>query len=195
MKNAEKILVTGGTGKTGRRVMTLIFIAALGALVLLVGCSGLNKVGDTIERSTAAVVSLDPKDANSYRSFALELEKTIARKPRLDPETQLYVEEVKPNLFYVTGGVYQSAFLKTGAGVIVFDAPPSFGHKLPEVIKQHAPNEAIKYLVYSHGHADHVGGASAFSDIQGLQVVAPTEVAGSIKEGGNPGILLTLPRS
>ena len=130
------------------------------------------------------------EDANSYQSFAPELEKTVARVPQLDSETQLYVEEVKPNLFYVTEGVYQSAFLKTGAGVIVFDAPPSFAHKLPEVIKQHAPNEAIKYLVYSHGHADHVGGASAFGDMQGLQVVAPTEVAASIKEEGNPGILL-----
>ena len=138
----------------------------------------------------ANAVSLNPEDANSYRSFAPELEKTIARIPQLDPETQLYVEEVKPNLFYVTEGIYQSAFLKTGAGVIVFDAPPSFAHKLPEVIKQHAPNEAIKYLVYSHGHADHVGGASVFGDIQGLQVVAPTEVAESIKEGGNPSILL-----
>lgn len=169
--------------------MTLIFIAALGALVLFVGCSALDKEVKTGERNTANVVSLNLIDSNSYRSFAPELEKTNARLPQFDPETQLYVEEVKPNLFYVTGGIYQSAFLKTGAGVIVFDAPPSFAHKLPEVINQHAPNEAIKYLVYSHGHADHVGGASAFSDIQGLQVVAPTEVAESIKEGGNPGIL------
>ena len=133
-----------------------------------------NEGAKTGERITANAVSLNPEDANSYRSFTPELEKTIARIPQLDPETQLYVEEVKPNLFYVTEGIYQSAFLKTGAGVIVFDAPPSFAHKLPEVIKQHAPNEAIKYLVYSHGHADHVGGASVFGDIQGLQVVAPT---------------------
>jgi glyoxylase-like metal-dependent hydrolase (beta-lactamase superfamily II) len=143
----------------------------------------------TGERHTANVVSLNPEDANSYRSFAPELEKTIARMPQLDPETQLYVEEVKPNLFYVTGGVYQSAFLKTGAGVIVFDAPPSFAHKLPEVIKQHAPNEVIKYLVYSHGHTDHIGGASAFSNIQDLQVVAQLKAAEGIKEGGNPNIL------
>jgi len=143
----------------------------------------------TVERKTANVVSLNPKDTNSYLSFAPELEKTILRIPKLDPETQLYVEEVKPNLFYVTEGIYQSAFLKTGAGVIVFDTPPSFSRKLPKVIKQHAPNEVIKYLVYSHGHSDHVGGASAFSDIQDLQVVAQLKTAGGIKEGGNPGIL------
>ena len=166
-----------------------IFAVVAGALVLIVGFLALNVEAETGERNTANVVSLNPKDANSYRSFAPILEKTKARIPQLDPATQMYVEEVKPNLFYVTDGIYQSAFLKTGAGVIVFDAPPSFAWKLPEIIKQRAPNEAIKYLVYSHGHADHVGGASAFKDVQGLQIVAPLKVAESIKEGGNSDIL------
>ncbi len=142
------------------------------------------------ELNTANDVSLDPEDANWYRNFTPELAKTLARIPQLDPETQLHVEEVKPNLFYVTEGIYQSAFLKTGQGIIVFDAPPSFAHKLPDAIKKSAPNEPIKYLVYSHGHADHVGGASVFGDVQGLQVVAQRDVAGAIREKANPGILL-----
>ena len=167
----------------------IMFAFVAGALVLVVGFSALNVEAETGERNTANVVGLDPKDANSYRSFAPILAKTTARKPQLDPVTQMYVEEVKPNLFYVTDGIYQSAFLKTGAGVIVFDAPPSFAWKLPEIIAQHSPDEAIKYLVYSHGHTDHVGGASAFSDVQGLQVVAPLKVAETIKEGGNSNIL------
>ena len=167
-----------------------LFALVAGAAVSIVGSLALNAQADSVERVTANVVSLNPKGANSYRSFAPVLEKTKARMPQLDPVTRMYVEEVKPDLFYVTDGIYQSAFLKTGAGVIVFDAPPSFAWKLPEMIKQHAPSEAIKYLVYSHGHADHVGGASAFSDVQGLQVVAPLEVAESIEEGGNPNILL-----
>lgn len=165
------------------------YIFAAVALVLIVGFLALSLGAKTGERNTANVVSLNPEDTNSYLSFNPELGKTIARMPQLDPETQLHVEEVKPNLYYVTEGVYQSAFLKTGAGVIVFDAPPSFAHKLPQVIKQHSPNVPIKYLVYSHGHSDHVGGASAFSNIQDLQVVAPLKIAESIKSRGNPDIL------
>jgi glyoxylase-like metal-dependent hydrolase (beta-lactamase superfamily II) len=117
------------------------------------------------------------------------LEKTLARMPQLDPETGVYVEEVKPNLFYVTGGIYQSAFLKTGEGVIVFDAPPSFAHQLPAIIAEHAPDVPITHLVYSHGHTDHVGGASVFGEIEDLQVVAPVKVAASIAEEGAPTIL------
>lgn len=140
-------------------------------------------------RYTANVVSLDPDDANYYRRFSPELPKTLSRVPQLDPETQLYVEEVKPDLFYVTEGIYQSAFLRTGQGVIVLDAPPSFAHKLPEAIKKHASIEPIKYLVYSHGHADHVGGASVFGEVQNLHIVAPKLIAEAIKEKGNPDIL------
>ena len=68
-------LVLGGTGRSGRRLMTLIFIAALGALVLFVGCSALDKEAKTGERNTANVVSLNLIDSNSYRYFAPELEK------------------------------------------------------------------------------------------------------------------------
>lgn len=141
-------------------------------------------------RYTANVVSLDPGDPNSYRAFAPELARTLARVPQLDPETQLYVEEVKPGLFYVTEGIYQSAFLKTGHGVIVLDAPPGFAHKLPGEIKKHAPDEPVTHLIYSHGHADHAGGASVFGDVKDLQVVAPAVVAETIREKGNPDILL-----
>ncbi len=158
-------------------------------LFQLSGVQPFNMGTKTRERITANAVSLNPKDANSYRSFAPILEKTKARKPQLDPVTQLYVEEVKPNLFYVTDGIYQSAFLKTGEGIIIFDAPPSFAAKLPANLEQRAPNQEIKYLVYSHSHADQFGVASVFSDIQGLQVIAPLKVAESIKEGNNPGIL------
>jgi len=67
--------------------------------------------------------------------------------------------------------------------------PPSYAHKLPKVIKEHAQNEAIKYLIYSHNHSDHVGDASVFSDIQDLLVVAPLKVAENIKVRENPNIL------
>lgn len=146
-------------------------------------------VAQTGERNTANVISLDPNHANSYKTFAPELAETLARTPQLDPETQLYVEEIEPNLFYVTGGIYNSAFLKTEEGVVVLDAPPSYAHKLPAVIAEYAPDVPITHLVYSHGHTDHVGGATVFGDVQGLEVVAPAKVAVSIAEEGAPTIL------
>ncbi|KAA3662461.1 MAG: MBL fold metallo-hydrolase, partial [Chloroflexi bacterium] len=142
------------------------------------------------ERITGNVVTLDPNGSNSYTTFAPELPATVGRVPQLDPKTGVYVEEAKPNLFYVTDGIYQSAFLKTEEGVIVFDAPPSFAHALPGVLQRYAVGEPIVYLVYSHGHTDHVGGTAVFADVPDLQVVAPVAVAESIAARGNPGILM-----
>lgn len=138
---------------------------------------------------TANAVSLDPEAPNSFRTFLPELDRTAARMPKIDPRTGLHVSEVKPNLFYVTDGVYQAAFVRTGEGIILFDAPPSFAHKLPGVIQMHASGETVKFLLYSHGHADHIGGSAALGSIQGLKVVAPTDVAQAISRANHPGIL------
>jgi hypothetical protein len=42
-----------------------------------------------------------------------------------------YVGRRERSLYRVTDGVYQSAFLTTRDGVVLFDVPPSAGHNLP----------------------------------------------------------------
>jgi len=77
-----------------------------------------------------------------------------------------YVGRVERNLYYVTDGVYQSAFLTTPDGVVVFDAPPSIGHNLRRAVDQITAAEGmpntVTHLVYSHHHADHGGAAFLF---------------------------------
>src|SRR6266571_1187091 len=55
-------------------------------------------------------------------------------------DQRYYVGRVERNLYWVTDGVYNSAFLTTADGV---------------------PN-AVTHLVYSHHHADHAGAAALF---------------------------------
>ena len=45
-------------------------------------------------------------------------------------DQRYYVGRVERNLYWVTDGVYNSAFLTTRDGVVVFDAPPSIGGNL-----------------------------------------------------------------
>ena len=137
----------------------------------------------------ANTVTLGNDPASTFRNFAPELAQTIARMPQIDPQTGLYVAEVEPGLFYVTEGVYQSAFLVTDTGITLFDAPPSFAYKLPGILAQYAPGKQIEYLIYSHGHNDHIGGSAVFSDIPGLKIVASAKTAQGIKDTARPGIL------
>ncbi len=69
-----------------------------------------------------------------------------------------FVEEIRDGLYWVTDGTYTSMFLTTGEGVIVVDAPPSFGGNILKAIAS-VTNEPITHVVYSHAHADHIGGA------------------------------------
>ncbi len=165
-----------------------VLLAALAALVVA-GPSAAEMAPKATARITANAVSFNPANPNYFGSFAPELQQTLDKVPPIDPDTGLYVAEVKPGLFYVTEGVYQSAFLKTDEGVVVFDAPPSFAHKLPEAIREHAPGAPIKYLIYSHDHADHIGGADIFSGVAGLEVVAAAPVAQNLADDPLRGVI------
>ena len=77
-----------------------------------------------------------------------------------------YVGRVERNLYWVTDGVYNSAFLATPDGVVLFDAPPSIGHNLQRAVDEMAAAEGVSntvtHLVYSHHHDDHSGASSLF---------------------------------
>jgi glyoxylase-like metal-dependent hydrolase (beta-lactamase superfamily II) len=77
-----------------------------------------------------------------------------------------YVGRVERNLYWVTDGVYQSAFLTTRDGVVLLDAPPTIGHNIrravDEIAAANGVSNKITHLIYSHHHADHVGASSVF---------------------------------
>ncbi|WP_405885333.1 MBL fold metallo-hydrolase [Streptomyces sp. NBC_01136] len=77
-----------------------------------------------------------------------------------------YVGRIKRNLYWVTDGTYQAAFLTTKEGVVLFDAPPTIGHNLQRAIDQVAAangtSNKVTHIVYSHHHTDHLGGSSLF---------------------------------
>ena len=83
-------------------------------------------------------------------------------------EQGFHVGRVERNLFWVTDGTYQSAFLATPDGVVLFDAPPTIGHNLRRAVDEITAVEGVPntvtHLVYSHHHADHAGAANLFGD-------------------------------
>ncbi|WP_316505806.1 MBL fold metallo-hydrolase [Nitrosopumilus sp.] len=67
------------------------------------------------------------------------------------------------NLYLFTEAGYNSMFIPTGEGVVVFDAPDSSGSNLVDAIAD-ITDEPITHVVYSHGHKDHIGAAHYFPD-------------------------------
>jgi glyoxylase-like metal-dependent hydrolase (beta-lactamase superfamily II) len=90
-------------------------------------------------------------------------------RPALGPalnEQGYYVGRVERNLYWVTDGTYQSAFLTTSDGVVLLDAPPTIGHNIPRAVNEIAAangvSNKVTHLIYSHHHADHAGASSLF---------------------------------
>jgi glyoxylase-like metal-dependent hydrolase (beta-lactamase superfamily II) len=81
-------------------------------------------------------------------------------------EQGFYVGRVERNLYWVTDGVYASAFLTTTDGVVLLDAPASIGGNLQRAVDQVAAENGVSrqitHLVHSHHHADHASGSGLF---------------------------------
>jgi glyoxylase-like metal-dependent hydrolase (beta-lactamase superfamily II) len=81
-------------------------------------------------------------------------------------ERGYFVGRVEKNLYWVTDGTYQAAFLTTKDGVVLFDAPPTIGHNLQRAIDEIASangvSNKVTHIVYSHHHADHLGASALF---------------------------------
>ncbi len=170
----------------------LIYKSAIFAICILgtANIAGAELQSKDIKFNPANAVSLDANHPDSFHNYAPELDKMLSRMPKLDPATGLYVEQIEKDLFFVTEGIYQSAFLVTNDGVVVFDAPPSFAEKLPSVISNAAPDTPITHLIYSHGHTDHIGGSAVFSSVPDLKVMAHEDVAESLAKAQDERILV-----
>src|SRR6202521_1969615 len=104
---------------------------------------------------------------------------------QIDPKLGYSVKSVGGGVYVISDNGWQSAFLVTDEGVIVFDAPASFGKSIPSEIAQ-VPEKPIKMLVYSHAHKDHIGGSAAFKNIKDLKIVSLDTVSDSLKEMNDP---------
>jgi glyoxylase-like metal-dependent hydrolase (beta-lactamase superfamily II) len=105
---------------------------------------------------------------------------------QVDPQKGYLVKELKPSVYMITDGGYQSLFVTTGSGVILLDAPPSFGGKIVEAVGE-VTKEPIKELVYSHSHLDHISGAVAvMKDVPGLRILAEDGVAAFLNAKDDP---------
>src|ERR1700709_606186 len=118
---------------------------------------------NTPATTTEAHANTRPARAEDLRDYA-----PIPR-PALGPalnEQGYYVGRVERNLYWVTDGTYQSAFVTTSDGVVLLDAPPTIGHNIQRAVNEIASangvSNRVTHLIYSHHHADHAGASSLF---------------------------------
>jgi glyoxylase-like metal-dependent hydrolase (beta-lactamase superfamily II) len=129
------------------------------------------------------------QSSSEEKAYVPVLPSVKAKFWKIDPALGYAVKDVGGGVYVMSDNMWQSAFLVTDDGVVVFDAPATFGSKIPSAIAK-VTDKPIKILVYSHIHKDHIGGSVAFKNTKGLQIVALESVAEFLKEMNDPNRLV-----
>jgi glyoxylase-like metal-dependent hydrolase (beta-lactamase superfamily II) len=104
------------------------------------------------------------------------------KAPLIDPHKGYFVKELKLDVYMMTEGAYESVFVRTGEGVVLFDAPPSFADHISQAVAD-VTSEPIVALVYSHIHIDHIGGAGLIMrQHPKVQILAEEKTAEFLRE-------------
>jgi glyoxylase-like metal-dependent hydrolase (beta-lactamase superfamily II) len=127
--------------------------------------------------------------AQSLQEYVPVLDSVKAQFWKIDPKLGYAVKSVGGGVYVISDNGWQSGFLVTDEGVIVFDAPASFGKSISSAISK-VTDKPIKMLVYSHSHKDHIGGSAAFKNIKDLKIVALESVSDFLKEMNDPNRLV-----
>src|SRR5205823_9778560 len=83
------------------------------------------------------------------------------------------IQQVKPNLYMITGAGGNSLVRITNEGLIVVDGklPSDANYNALMALIKGVSDQPVKYLIVTHHHADHTGNNQKFLDA-GAQVVA-----------------------
>src|ERR1700680_5225834 len=84
----------------------------------------------------------------SLEGYVPVLDSVKANFWKIDPAIGYAVKSFGGGVYVISDNGWQSAFLVTDEGVIVFDAPASFGKSIPSAIAK-VTDKPIKMLIYS----------------------------------------------
>lgn len=106
-----------------------------------------------------------------------------ARGPAVDPAKGYRLQDFGDGLYMITDNQIQSMFLVYDGGVVVMDAPQSYAALIKKAIAE-VSDKPITHLIYSHFHADHIGGAGALGVLP--IIIAHEETLRFLKRDADP---------
>jgi hypothetical protein len=106
-----------------------------------------------------------------------------AQGPSIDPAKGYRLQNFGGGLYMITDNAIQSMFLVYDQGVVVMDAPQTLAAFILKAIAE-VTNKPITYIIYSHCHADHIGGVTALHSH--APVIAHEETLRLLKRDADP---------
>jgi glyoxylase-like metal-dependent hydrolase (beta-lactamase superfamily II) len=85
-----------------------------------------------------------------------------AKGPAIDAVKGYRIQNLGKDLYMVTDNAVQAMFLVYEDGVVLVDVPQTLASAIPKAIAE-VTIKPITHLIYSHSHADHIGGAGSLN--------------------------------
>src|SRR5215475_1050865 len=125
-------------------------------------------------------------------AFAQSTSEPLSKTYRFTLADDLEFQKIEPfkvfdNLYYVGPGYVSVWLLTTPEGNILFDTAqePYVDWVIGNIRKVGVDPKSIKYIILSHGHVDHFGGAAKIQAASGARVMAIEEDWKMIEQTGN----------
>ena len=116
---------------------------------------------------------------SSGNATGQEAAEPLSKTYRITRARDVEYQKIEPfkvfdNLYYVGPGYVSVWLLTTPEGNILFDSAqePYVDTVIANIRKVGVDPKSIRYLILSHGHLDHVGGAAKIQEASGARVVA-----------------------
>ena len=132
---------------------------------LLAGCAQLQKFENTGEAEVPEKVEKVLVDSVFIPDGYYESLPDLKEKGYL-------LQSLAPNVYFFSTGTYNTMFITTSKGVVLIDPLRGKGHLLKKAI-QEVTDLPPRFMIYSHGHLDHIGDAHLFA--KDVQIVAHLE--------------------
>lgn len=168
--------------------------AALGvAVVLGAGCAGTPGVSP-VQGASPGSPGAPYSNMPAIAPIGVHIDKYMdvpesAKGPPVDPAKGYRIQELGRGLYLVTDNGIQSMFMVYETGVVVVDAPQTYAGHIRQAIDE-VTNKPITHLIYSHSHADHIGGAHRVLGGPGVAanvvIIAQEETKGRLIRANDP---------
>ena len=106
-----------------------------------------------------------------------------AQGPAIDPAKGYRLQDFGGGLYMITDNAIQSMFLVYDRGVVVVDAPQAFATHIHQAIAE-VTDKPITHVIYSHCHADHIGGTKTLGGHP--IIIAQEETLRRLKRDADP---------
>jgi glyoxylase-like metal-dependent hydrolase (beta-lactamase superfamily II) len=114
------------------------------------------------------------------KKITLSIFFTLAIVANLFGQVEIAPKQIADDLYVVSGMGGNIAFLVTTEGVIVVDSGnlPRDGERIVSMVAEKT-SLPIKYLIYTHCHGDHVGGAAGFPE--SITIIAHKDIVNNLR--------------